>query len=116
MTCYLLHSYLPALLATLAIETAVAVLLGFRKRLQILAVNLATLVTHPVLHGVVLAVFFLEWLPSPLPFQVVLGLEACVFLAEGALLAYALRLPLWRAGLLSLIMNLASFLVGVFVR
>lgn len=115
MTCYLLHSYLPALLTTLAIETAVALVLGFRTRLQILAVNLVTLVTHPALHCFVLAVFFFELLPSPLPLAVVLGLEAGVFVVEGLLLAYALRLPLWRAGLLSLIMNLASYLFGVFV-
>lgn len=115
MTCYLLRDYLPALLITLGIETGVALLLGFRQRLQILAVLLATLVTHPVLHCVVVSAFFFQFLPSPLPLAVVLGLEGVVFVTEWVLLAYALRLPVWRAGMLSLAANLASYLYGVFL-
>lgn len=115
MICYLLHDYLPALLTTLVIEAALAWLLGLRKWVQILAVNLATVVTHPTIHCFILIVFFYQLLPSPLPLSLILGLEAGVFLAEAVLLAFALRLPAWRAGLISLAMNLASYLFGVLV-
>ena len=115
MTHYLLNDYLPALLTTLAIESVVAVLLGLRSKLQILAVGLVTLVTHPLIHCYVLAVFFFELLPSPIPLSVILTLEAGVFLVEAVLLSYALRLSAWRAGLIALVMNLASYLFGVFV-
>ena len=115
MTCFLLHDYLPALLTTLAIEAAVAWVLGFRKWFQILAVNLATVVTHPTIHCFILVSFFYELLPSPMPLIVILGLELGVFLVEAVLLAFALRIPAWRAGLVSLAINLASYLFGVFV-
>jgi len=115
MTCFLLHNYLPALLTTLAIEAAVAWLLGMRRWGQILAVNLATVVTHPVIHCYILVVFFYQLLPSPLPMIVILSLELGVFLVEAVLLAYALRLPAWRAGLISLAMNLTSYFLGVFL-
>jgi hypothetical protein len=114
MICFLLHDYLPALLTTLAIEAAVAWLLGMRKWLQILAVNLVTVVTHPIIHCYILVVFFYQLLPSPIPLIVILSLELGVFLVEAVLLAYALKLSAWRAGLISLAMNLASYLLGVF--
>jgi hypothetical protein len=101
------------LLSTLGIEGAVAFLLGCRTPLRISAVILASLVTHPAIHGFIVTAFFFNACPSPLPLGVILFLEAGVVLAETAILAYALRFPGWRAGLVSLTMNAASYLYGV---
>ena len=110
MICYLVHDYLPALGETLAVELGVAFLLGFREMRQLLAVALVNFVTHPSIHFIMLLVVFFKWMPINLPF--ILILELMVFLVEWALLAYALRLKPARACLLSLSMNLASYLFG----
>ena len=114
MLCYLIHDYLPAFGETLAIELGVAYLLGFREKHQLLAVTLVNFVTHPSIHFIMLLAVFFKWMPINLPF--ILTLELMVFLVEWVLLAYALRMKPAKACMLSLSMNLASYLFGLVLQ
>ena len=111
MACYLLHSYLPAFCSTIAIELGVALLLGYWDRRSLLAVFLVNVVTHPTIHFFLLGIFYFRLMPIHLP--LLLAIELAVFLTEGFLLAYALRLRLARAGFLSFAMNASSYLIGL---
>ena len=113
MTCYLVHDYLPALALTLATELPVAALLGFRTRDQFLAVLLLNLVTHPTIHYFILVAFLFGLASETAP--LILTIEVVVFLAEWMMLVYALRLKLSTACVISLAMNLVSYLVGAVV-
>ena len=111
MTCYLLHSYLPAFCSTVSIELGVAILLGYWSPRALLAVLLVNVVTHPALHVFILVVYYIQLMPLELP--LVLTLEVAVFLIEWWLLAYSLRLRPARAACLSFSMNAASYLLGL---
>jgi len=111
MTCYLLHSYLPAFCSTVSIELGMAMLLGYWSPRALLAVLLVNMVTHPALHVFLLAVYYFQLMPLELP--LVLALEVAVFVSEWWLLAYALRLRLARAARLSFAMNATSYLLGL---
>ena len=111
MSEYLLQDYLPALANTLAIELGVALLLGFWNLRSLGVAALVSLVTHPLLHGVLWLLYGLGGEEAlGLPEQ--LGLEVAVFLAEGAMLRRWLQLPARRAFLMSAAMNGASYLLG----
>jgi len=111
MTCYLLHSYLPAFWSTVAIELGVAVLLGFWNPRSLLAVFLVNVVTHPTVHFFLLGIFYFRLMAIHLP--LLITLEFAVFLTEWFLLAYALRLRMTQAGFLSFAMNATSCLLGL---
>ena len=113
MTCYLLHSYLPAFCSTVCIELGVAMLLGYWSPRALLAVFLVNVVTHPALHVFLLVVFYFQLMPLELP--LVLSLELAVFLTEWILLAYALRLRKRQAAVLSFSVNAASYLLGLLI-
>ena len=108
---YLLDQYLPAFASTIAIELGVAVMLGFRRTRELLAVLLVNIVTHPALHAFLWVVFWTELLPLTWP--LLLLLEVVVFLAEWWMLARLLRLSATRAGLVALAMNTSSALLGL---
>ena len=105
--------YLVPLLVTIAVEVAVAVLLGFRRRNELAAVALVTVFTFPIL-SLILAAFTLSDLDRGWYLAALLALETAVVLAEWKLLAYALRRE-QRVLLISATMNAASFLVGLFL-
>ena len=111
MTCYLLHSYLPAFWSTIAIELGAALLMGLWDPRSLMAVFLVNVVTHPTLHVIFLGIFYFGLMPITLP--VVLTLELAVFLTEWFLLAYTLRLRIARACLLSFAINASSYLLGL---
>lgn len=111
MNDYLLNYYLPGFAKTVAIELGVAVLFGLWSLRQLRAVVLVNLATHPALHGVLWALFWSQGVREPLPVQ--LALEVTVFLAEGAMLRWWLRLPAGRMFVLSAMMNAASYLIGL---
>jgi len=113
MTYYLIYSYLMAFYSTVAIELGVAVLLGYRDPRSLLAVFLVNVVTHPTLHVFLVVVYFFGLMTIQLP--LVITLELAVFLTEWILLAYALRLRTRQAGILSLSMNAASYLLGLLI-
>jgi hypothetical protein len=111
MTSYL-RDYLIAFLLTVVIEVAVALLLGYRKRLEIACVVLVNVFSHPLLNSVIL-VIIAAW-SAPVGLPVIVLLEAGVVLVEWQLLCYALQQhSRFRLFILSLAMNSASYAAGV---
>jgi len=99
--------YLAAFALTLSVEVAVGFALGLRSLPEIGAVGAAQLITHPLLYAGALALGASYSLPS------CLLMEAGAVVVEAAVLRYALpykRFP--EMLLVSLMMNLASFLAG----
>jgi hypothetical protein len=107
-----LRNYAAAFLLTIVLEVAVAVLFGYRKRLEIACVILVNVFSHPLL---CYAVWIADTLrPVPVRPQEVLLMEGAVVVVEWLLLCYAL--PRRRkSGLfvLSLAMNSVSYLAGL---
>jgi hypothetical protein len=103
-----LVNYAWAFVATLVLETAIAWLLGYRRREELAAVVCVNVFTHP-------AACFLLWLgviPADWPW--ILLLEAGIVLVEWLLLCYALpRKSKARLLALSFMMNAASYLAGL---
>jgi hypothetical protein len=106
----MIAEYLLALCLTIAVEAGVAYLLGLRTRWHMLAVAAMNTVTHPVL------IFFLLVLGS-LGWDVTRGmivlLEMLVVVVEWRLLVYIFIFPRGGLFLASLLMNAASFMVGI---
>jgi len=109
------RSYATAFLGTLVLEVGVALVLGFRKRPELASVVLVNVFTHPLL-------CYLLWVigsprSAPIGLLEVLLFEAGVVLVEWQLLCFALRRHRKsRLFLLSLAMNVVSFLVGLLLR
>jgi hypothetical protein len=107
-----LRNYAIAFLLTIGLEISVALLLGYRKRIEIACVFWINVFTHPLLN-------YLLWIinamrSEPLGLLGVLSLEIGVVLIEWRLLCYAL--PCHRRSrllVLSLTMNSVSYGVGV---
>jgi hypothetical protein len=113
MTTYL-RDCLIAFALTLVIEVTVALLLGYRRRLEIAAVVCVNLFTHPLLCYLVWLI--IAWQSAPLGVVEIAILEAGVVLVEWQLLCYALRQhPKSRLFALSLAMNAASYVAGLLV-
>ena len=102
-----LISLFVAFALTAAIEGAIVLVL-FRRLVFVYYSVLWNLLTNPALNlGLSLAYGHVAYWPA-----VFVG-EVCVFLGEGFLIRLLLRLPLGRALLLSLLLNAASFLLGL---
>jgi hypothetical protein len=109
-----LRDYAIAFLLTLVLEVAVALLLGYRKRIEIACVVLVNAFSWPLLNYLVWLVDLLQ--SSPVNTPEILLFETSVVVVEWALLCYALpRHPRCRLFLLSLTMNAVSYFVGWFV-
>lgn len=103
-----------AFLITLVLEVAVALLFGYRKRVEIACVVLVNLFSWPLLNCTIWVVDSLR--SVPLGTSAILLFEAGIVIVEWQLLCYALpRHPRFRLLLLSLTMNGISYLVGDFV-
>ncbi len=102
-----------ALLLTLAVELAIAWLLGLRGRDQLLSIALINLVTNPLLNYLLLVNgHFHVFTQAKL---LTVCLEAGVVLAEWSLLVWALRLRSARMLALSLAMNASSYFAGLLI-
>ena len=103
-------TYLTAFVLTVLIETGVAIALGYRERLLLLAILLVNVCTHPLLNALMLANAHFALLPA---FPLLVALEIGVVFVEWHLLRDAFReypKPLLR---LSFWMNFTSFSAGV---
>jgi hypothetical protein len=104
------------LLATIAIEEIVAVLLGFRRLWkQVILVNL---ITHPLLSATLLLVgqgraWVPQWHGYAVTLPELLALETLIVLVEAGLLTWSGRSAFGRMLLLSVTMNVASLGVGL---
>lgn len=107
----LISPYLVALLLTILIEVFVALMFGFRSKNEILSVILVNLITEPVLNYFLLINSYFSLVTVNIQF--LLLLETIVILVEWRLLVYALQRNSKRLLVLSLVMNLASFALGL---
>lgn len=104
--------YALALALTLATETLIAVILGYRTRTELQAIVLVNLMSHPLLHYLMYANAYAGLVD---PFMAPAFLEFSVIILEWGLLVYALRgKPLRMLGL-SACMNLGSWGFGALV-
>lgn len=106
----LISSYVIALLLTILIEVFVALIFGYRNRIEILSVILLDLITQPVLNYFLLINNYFGLVSANTQF--ILLLEIIVILVKWRLLVYALDRNSKRLFVLSLVMNSASLVVG----
>jgi hypothetical protein len=104
-------SYLVALLLTILIEVFVALMFGYKSKKEILSVILLNFITQPVLSLFLVVNSYFSLISVNI--QSMLLLEIIVILVEWQLLVYALRRNPKRLFVLSLVMNLASFAIGL---
>ena len=109
-----LINYAIGFLLAIALETAVAAALGYRKRIEIAAVVCVNVFSYPLVNYLVWLVGSLQSAPVETPG--ILLFEAGVVIVEWLLLCYALpRRPRLCLFLLSVAMNSSSFVAGCFV-
>jgi hypothetical protein len=106
----LVSEYLIALFFTIAVEIIVAVVFGYRNKLAILSVVLVNLITNPLANYIVLFNTYTHFLPE----NILVGvLEISIVFAEWGLLVYTLKKEPRKLLLLSISMNMASYLLGL---
>ena len=106
-----LSDILLALTLTIIVEVIVAFLFGYKDRTSIQSIMLINLITNPVLNYLVSVLSFLGILP--IGTTLILILEAFVVLIEWRLLMFALKKDWKSMLLLSLVMNMASYIIGI---
>ncbi|MEW5822055.1 MAG: hypothetical protein AB1782_17810 [Cyanobacteriota bacterium] len=107
-------NYLIAFALTQIIEIPVAYLFGYRKALEIFAIFLINLITHPTLN--IFIHFCITYNLLPLNILTITLLEIAVALIEWGLLVYVFGLKsIKKLFLLSFTMNTASYLSGLFI-
>jgi hypothetical protein len=104
------NNILTALLYTEIIEVVVGFLLGFRDKKSILAIVFINLITNPILN-------YILWLNNYYSFlrintKVIILFEIIIVFIEWRLLLFALRRNSGKLLILSILMNLCSFLLG----
>jgi hypothetical protein len=104
-----------ALVLTLIIESVAGFILGLRDKKSVLAVVGINLITNPLLNFAILVFPFLRWSVGlwGAIIEIEFILEAIVVIVEGCLLSFALKKPLPKMLLFSLIMNAVSFALGL---
>ncbi len=108
-----LYNYAIAFLLTIALETAVAWLLGYRRRLEIVCVVAVNVFSHPAAN---LLVWIAVEQSRPFGFWEILLLEAVIVAVEWRLMCFALpRRSQTGLFFLSLAMNGVSYLAGFWI-
>jgi hypothetical protein len=102
-----------ALVLTIIIEAGVSWIFGLRGKKGLGSVALVNVITNPVLNYIVLLNSFFHLVDRA--DVLIIILEAGVVLAEWVLLRWALRQAAVKMFVLSLVMNAASFLAGLFI-
>jgi hypothetical protein len=109
----MLNDLLSALFFTLVIEVAVAYLLGFKDKKEILAVICVNLITNPALN------YFL-WANNSYNFisvdtKLIYLLETLIVFTEWRLLVFALREDEKQLLILAILMNVCSYVFGLVI-
>lgn len=107
---FLTSSYLVTLLLTVLIEILIAYLFLLRDRESIFTVVFINFLTNPLINYLVFLNNRLELFDMKL--NILILLELCVVVVEWGLLVYVLGKDSKRMLMLSIIMNLSSFLIG----
>jgi hypothetical protein len=102
-----------ALLITILVEATVAIVLGYRKKLEIATIILINIITNPLLNYLL---FMTNYLGIIRVNTIgVLFLELIIVLVEWLLLRFVLQQDPKKLFVLSLAMNLCSYLAGVLI-
>lgn len=109
----LINSFLLAPLLTIVIELAVAILFGFRKKIEIITIIFVNLLTNPVLNYFLWVNDYFSFFKSNL--LLTLFLEVVVVFVEWKLLMYILQEKSNKLFRLSLAMNFCSYIAGVLI-
>lgn len=105
-------SFLTALILTILIEETVTFLLGYRNKNTFLVVSLVNVITNPIANFIVMANNIFNIIKPDI--SLVIILEVLIVYIEWKILEYALPDQEKESYLiLSIIMNLASFLTGI---
>ncbi len=104
--------YLLALYLTLCIESLVVVFLGYKTTRFLKIVLLANLITHPLL-GLFLYFYLKNYGQFPSE-MLILFLEILIVLTESLILYFFVKEKYLTMLMVSLLMNAASYLFGVF--
>ncbi len=100
-----------ALFLTIIIETFTAILFGYKKRRELLAVAIVSLVTNPALNLFIAAAYYLKFINISI--GLILFLELVVVVVEWRMLKKMLLKSSNDLLLLSFAMNSASFMTGL---
>jgi hypothetical protein len=107
-----LRDYAIAFLATIVLEVAVAIVLGYRRRSELACVVWINIFSHPLLNYLVWTIYLVR--SGPIGLAGMLFLECFVVIIEWQLLRYALpKRRIASLFVLSLIMNGVSYLGGI---
>lgn len=112
MDLIILKILFECLLITILIETSLSIILGLRKKIDIINVVLVQVVTNPI---VVSTSLYLSIYHSSIRNIVVLILEVLVVLSEGFMYKKFLSFKKINPFILSIILNLVSFLFGLII-
>lgn len=107
----MLINFLTVLLLTIITEAIVAILIGFRTKDEILAVVCINLITNPALNYFLVVNDYFHFAKMDTTF--ILLLEASVVLIEWRLLVFAFRKNRKELFILSLMMNISSYALGL---
>jgi hypothetical protein len=106
-------SYLWPFALSVVVEAAVAFLLGYRNRDMVVVVFFINLMTNPASNLLIRAGWCYHLLSGSVPFTI--GLEVAVVIVEWRVLNYVFCGRSKSMFILSLLMNTASFIAGLFV-
>lgn len=103
-----MEQYIVVFIINMLIELVVAAILGYRKRVFILAVVAVNCITHPILHviiyGLILQNVYTIW--------IVLGLEIIVICTEWKLFEFICKEKKRKYLILATVINLSSYTIG----
>jgi hypothetical protein len=102
---------LKTLILTIIIEYAASYLMGYRDKQFFTILLLANLITNPTLNYILIVIDFFKL--SNLRFYVEILLEAAVILVEYKIFLYVLNYNKGKLFLLSVIINISSYLTGI---
>ena len=106
-----LIEYLFTLILTVILEISVAFLWGLKKTVELRAILLINLLTHPILHLTIWTISY--FYPAIVGFGLILLFEIIIILSEWRLLVLILRKKSEHVLILSSLMNITSFVVGI---
>lgn len=106
-------SFFAALLLTIIIELTAALLIGYRKRNEIITIILINVITNPALNYLLFVNRTLSLFEISI--FVILFLELLVVLIEWRLLVFALKEKSNKLLALSIVINFCSYIIGFYL-
>lgn len=112
MPLNLISNFLVTLFLTLIIELIIAFLFGYKDKISIIVIILINVITNPIINYLIQLNYNFKFFGNNL--ILMSFLEIVVILVEWRMLIYAFNSKEYRKlFLLSLVMNLSSFIIGI---